>query len=442
MVSDADAIAAVVLEEFRKLPAKRKPAVRDNGLHEWVPLSGIVAKGSNFLKCVALATGMKCLPASKLSQANGVAIHDWHAEVLALRCFNRFLLDECNRLAQDSNAQSEFIIRNSSQKQFPPFTWRREVTLHMYCSEAPCGDASMELTMAAQTDSSPWESPPAASIPSSNPATSSPEPTPLPESTVTLLGRGYFSHLGIVRRKPARGDAPPTMSKSCSDKIALKQCTSLLSSLTSLFVSPSHVYLSSLVLPESQYSATGCTRCFGFDADSAPSKGRMSSLLHKSWDGYKATPFNVVTTEQEFDYSKKIITERTSSTDKIAASNLAKKQKTGGGVEEGLIGGVLQGRKSFDIKGASAVSRRKMWALALEVAQALAAAEREEEEQQVRGGMDLLLSEQGLGAGTYDGVKDGDLMRERRQVKDDVRREALKGWLRNTGDGGFSPTSS
>jgi hypothetical protein len=33
------------LEEFRKLPAKRKPTVRDNGLREWVPLSGIVVKG-------------------------------------------------------------------------------------------------------------------------------------------------------------------------------------------------------------------------------------------------------------------------------------------------------------------------------------------------------------------------------------------------------------
>jgi tRNA-specific adenosine deaminase 1 len=45
MATDADDIALVVLEEFRKLPAKRKPAVRDNGLREWVPLSGIVVKG-------------------------------------------------------------------------------------------------------------------------------------------------------------------------------------------------------------------------------------------------------------------------------------------------------------------------------------------------------------------------------------------------------------
>lgn len=45
MATEADEIATAVLEEFRKLPAKRKPTVRDNGLREWVPLSGIVVKG-------------------------------------------------------------------------------------------------------------------------------------------------------------------------------------------------------------------------------------------------------------------------------------------------------------------------------------------------------------------------------------------------------------
>ena len=44
-MSEADAIASVVLEEFDRLPSKRKPVIRGNGIHEWVPLSGIVAKG-------------------------------------------------------------------------------------------------------------------------------------------------------------------------------------------------------------------------------------------------------------------------------------------------------------------------------------------------------------------------------------------------------------
>ena len=50
-MADVDAVASAVLEEFNKLPAKRKPSVRDNGLHEWVPMAGIVAKG-----------GTRCMP--------------------------------------------------------------------------------------------------------------------------------------------------------------------------------------------------------------------------------------------------------------------------------------------------------------------------------------------------------------------------------------------
>ena len=45
MATEAEDVASLVLEEFSKLPAKRKPPVRDNGLREWVPLSGIVVKG-------------------------------------------------------------------------------------------------------------------------------------------------------------------------------------------------------------------------------------------------------------------------------------------------------------------------------------------------------------------------------------------------------------
>jgi tRNA-specific adenosine deaminase 1 len=43
-----------------------------------------------------------------------------------------------------------------------------------------------------------------------------------------------------------------------------------------------------------------------------------------------------------------------------------------------------------------------------------------------------------LGVASYDEVKEGSLLEGRRRVKEEARTEALKGWLRNTGDGGFS----
>lgn len=57
----------------------------------------------------------------------------------------------------------------------------------MYSSEAPCGDASMELIIEAQVDPRPWS------------MHDSDEGTPQ-----MLRGRGGFAELGIVRRKPGR----------------------------------------------------------------------------------------------------------------------------------------------------------------------------------------------------------------------------------------------
>jgi tRNA-specific adenosine deaminase 1 len=85
---------------------------------------------------------MKCLPQNKISQAQGVVLHDWHAEVLAIRAFNRFLLDECHALAVSEKESSEFIRFRSQDEMtdghLQPFALNEGVHLHMYCSEAPC----------------------------------------------------------------------------------------------------------------------------------------------------------------------------------------------------------------------------------------------------------------------------------------------------------------
>lgn len=136
---------------------------------------------------------MKCLPAAKVPQAGGLVLHDWHAEVLAIRAFNRFLLDECLELAVCLNISSSVLRRReareiSNSKGLQPFTIRENLQIHMYCSEAPCGDASMELVMNTQQDATPW---PLA------------VPVAVAEGDLqSLPGREYFSELGIVRRKP------------------------------------------------------------------------------------------------------------------------------------------------------------------------------------------------------------------------------------------------
>jgi tRNA-specific adenosine deaminase 1 len=154
----------------------------------------------------------------------------------------------------------------------------------------------------------------------------------------------------------------------------------------------------------------------------------MAPLRGRVWEGtgYGFVPVRVEVTGREFEFSRRGIFASLGEDEggkiKVAASNLAVAWTADGEVDEGLIGGVLQGRKAFDLKRASLTSRRRMWAAAVEVARLL--------------GDEGIAKE--LGKGTYDELKEGELLAARRRVKEEVRAEALKGWLRNCGDGGFS----
>lgn len=137
---------------------------------------------------------MKCLTAKSVPKAGGYVLHDWHAEILAIRAFNLFLVQECRNLATSTEATSDILRRRTASETsigqgLQPFTLHDHIKIYMYCSEAPCGDASMELTMCAQDDATPWPVP-------------SKDASSIEKSTELLMGRGYFSRLGIVRRKP------------------------------------------------------------------------------------------------------------------------------------------------------------------------------------------------------------------------------------------------
>ncbi|KAI6886061.1 hypothetical protein KC360_g2006 [Hortaea werneckii] len=424
-----DTIAECVLSAFHALPTKCKPRRIGDGRREWVPLAGIVLSKappdtdvvhddppSNPLTCAALATGMKCLPHAKLPSAKGNILHDWHAEVLALRAFNRFLVDECSDLAKrglgsegawvrwrrrvheeepvpDSSTSNEHAAgvsgqgSNGSPWQEQPFELHDDVRIDMYVSDAPCGDASMELIMREQEDDTPWE-----------------------KAEDGMPGRGNFDRLGVVRRKPARPDAPSTLSKSCSDKLAMKQCTSLLSGLTTLLINPERCYLRRLVLPQNRLVPTSIERAFS-------PNGRMASLAsstdgHQTWQsaGYSLNFFEVAPTSRRFEYEKA----DGASASNISAFSTPHRQET-------LINGVLQGRKQSDPKGASTVSRRRIW----DDVAALAAAV---------GGTEGFVRHGFLDSGSYASMKAGAVLEARSGVKKMVREEALKGWQRNFGD--------
>ena len=90
-----------------------------------------------------------------------------------------------------------------------------------------------------------------------------------------------------------------------------------------------------------------------------------------------------------------------------------------------MIGGVLQGRKQFDVRGASRVCKRRMWKLAIEIA-GLAA---------------VPVVESCLYMTMYGDVKSSGCLTQRIKVKDDARKGALKGWIRNAGGEEFGVDS-
>ncbi len=445
------------------------------------------------IRVCVVRTGVKCLPASKVSSARGNGLHDWHAEVLAIRAFQHVLLHECRCTSTDVAGWSSRVVRRRSLEdddktgkgEFQqPFAWREGVSPHSYCSEAPCkekkkyryrddfrtrdrvlllterklnlvgGDASMELTMAAQDDSSPWE------MPSSSPSTGQDKKTTPPSPSRPLPGRAFFSKLGAVRYKPGRGDAPPTLSKSCSDKLALRQCTSLLSSVTSLLVSPARVYLRSLVLPESRRSPAACSRAFSPQGRMAAvaAKAAAAAATSATWPGgggaYAFTPFDVTTTAREFAFSKRsaaaaaaaaAAARRLDDEDARTAASHAAVAWSRHGLEETLAGGVLQGCMQFEVRGASAVSRRRLWRLALDVAETLssggaASGDADEEAMSEEAVGEEAVGEavkRSLRASTYHDVKQGELLAQRTAVKEDVKATALQGWVQNEGDSVF-----
>ena len=221
---------------------------------------------------------------------------------------------------------------------------------------------------------------------------------------------GYTGDVFAAHLSTARSDAPVTLSKSCTDKLTLKQCTSLLSSLTSLLIHPGHAYLSSLIVPASQHVPTATTRAFA-------ATGRMQCLQSdKSWaGGYSFHPFRVKTTDREFTYSRRSAING----QKLVPSNLSTVWTPGW--QETLIGGCLQGKRIGNLKGASKISRRGTWSTVAEMAAII--------------GVPALTMT--ITGGTYNVLKESEMLRDRKTVKDDVKRQVLKGWVKNEGDDKF-----
>ncbi len=136
----------------------------------------------------------------------------------------------------------------------------------------------------------------------------------------------------------------------------------------------------------------------------------MKSVATKTWsEGYAFRPFQVKPTDLEFNYSRRRANVASQNTES-KGSNISTVWTPR--LQETLINGVLQGRKQTDAKGASASSRNKMQELLLDIII----------------GLESAMAHEIAGLGSYAKIKGAKPLEVRRQVKNDAKMEALKGW--------------
>ncbi|WOO81519.1 tRNA-specific adenosine deaminase TAD1 [Vanrija pseudolonga] len=242
----ADTIAEQVVQAaqgaYAALPKHGKPIVRDNGVAEWTILAAIVlVRPDREPHLVSLGTGVKVLPAARLPPL-GDTVHDCHAEVLARRGFLRWLVAEAVRVQRGE--ASEWLVWREDKFGLAP-----GVEVFLYVSALPCGDASTLHTAAHQ----PADAAEAFKNEAARRAASEQDTPPVP--TEVVRGRNGYENYGAIRTKPGRPDSPPSISFSCSDKIATWTVLGLQGALLARLFEPvylDHIVIGGVEVPEGQ----------------------------------------------------------------------------------------------------------------------------------------------------------------------------------------------
>ncbi|KAJ8100129.1 adenosine deaminase/editase [Lipomyces tetrasporus] len=328
----ATAIAELVFSVYKSCPSKCKPTVRPDGTREWTNLASVVVQTRDGeLICTSMATGVKAISDSTVATAAGRILHDSHAEILAIRAFNRYLINECQNLDDDQLYFSPCVVRSdkAESQRFKRFRLDEKCRIYLLATEVPCGDASMEHVGAGTKES--WD---ASQLERGRP----------------LKGREYFSEIGQVRTKPGRSDAPESLSKSCTDKLCLRQFTSLLLTPTTKVMETDGAYLDALIVPKSKINPHSFTRAFG-------RQGRLARMSDLNGDrSFLFRPFEYWTYGlPQFEHSKESIEDENSKPSNISLIYVANILDA-----EAIVKGRKMGAKASSVHASSFTSRIRL----------------------------------------------------------------------------------
>lgn len=241
MASESGALAARIAEAvtatYGKLPRR---AIPDKS-SEWTNLAGFVVYSADPANtdlppptCVSLATGTKCAPRHRC-RPDGRSVHDCHAEILARRALERYLLWAVGAVLLQGRSHPWLERSSASTCRLRP-----GIQLALVSTTRPCGDSCIQHHP-QKTENDDLEGGEAAAHTAAQPPPKrrrqqqqhgdcgeiqQPAADWRPMTGARRLHREMvFDKMetddspGVLRLKPGRGD--PAKSFSCSDKMSL-----------------------------------------------------------------------------------------------------------------------------------------------------------------------------------------------------------------------------